>query len=1097
MNSSLPCYKFFVDRMHRYYQGESEQQLIRISSLISIILLLSFSFFQKSIAQEVRFRRLGLKEGLSQSSVYGIIQDRRGFIWIATADGLNRYDGSEFRVYRHDPADSLSLNQNGIWTLGVDSLDNLWIGLMSRGLDYLNAVTGRVHHFQHHPDDTTTLSSNRVRVIHCDANGYVWVGTSDAGLNRIDARSLDLRRIPSTAGGGSGIRGKKIKAVIDDGSGWLLVATEDGGLTRLHPHTLKCTSIPINAKGSAIETIFLDSQDRLWIAFIEGGIWRSEIGWKEWISQHGGSKPALPAQPLTVDSPEARALRQSIVKTMVEDEEGNLWLGTFTQGLLRLNLKTWQIQHLTYQPFDSFSLSNNQIFSLFLDRSGILWVGTNGGSLNLMDDRLNRFQYFRLHPDPRLSLPDQMVRAIITDSSGAIWVGASHGGLARIDPASYMVRQIYRSPNPPQTPTSADVRSLLIDDGGYLWIGTYGGGLYRMLPPVSAFAQNPNTKATFEAYYPDAQRPSPGAEVWCLLQDHRGWLWMGTNDGLLRLNPHTRSWRVYAPQPDNPRSKGLAHSIVRTLWLDEGNHLWVGTYDGLHRLPLGGSEEEAGDFTRYHRDSSPTGLSSNAIGSLWEYPAGYLWVGTFGGGLNLLDLNRGIWRHWGAREGLPSDNILGIREDGLGHLWFSTTSGLCRISLSHVLPDTADPPQGSAHAKISEELRIFDEKDGLQSHEFNAGAVHRDLEGSLYFGGIRGFNRFHPGDIRTPDYPIPLVLTEILIFNESLLTDSLPEVLSRLYLSHRQNFFSISFAALDFHNPQSIRYKYRLKNFEDGWREIVGQNRASFTNVPPGRYIFEVMAQAGSGGWSEEPTRLHIIISPPFWKTLWFRLLILILIGLSLYGIHHYRLARERELQTVRARIAQDLHDEVASSLASIRLYSEVLEKQSEKDKVLAGQIHERIRMLAAEVNENISQIIWSVDPSHDRLEDLLTYLRDYARDACAAAGIKFTYHAPDLDGSISVLPQRRRAIYLVLKEGITNSLRHSHATEIKLSLTQYGAMVQFIVEDNGQGFHVQGDCKGRGLTNMRRRAEEIGADLQIMSAPQKGTMLRLQAKMT
>ena len=1045
--------------------------------------MLLFLVVPSILAQPIKFKHLGLREGLSESSVYAIQQDRQGFMWIATADGLNRYDGYGFYVYRKERRDSLhSLNQNGVWALGVDSLGNIWAGLMSRGLSRIDARSGVVTNFQHRSGDSASLSSNRVRIIHCDGRGFVWVGTADAGLNRIDIRTQEIRQP-------SGLPGLRIKDVLEDQGGALLVATADSGLFRVHPYRLTAHHIPLSFNGhpftGTVETIYLDKVGILWISTLNSGLYRSEISYKMWRSSGRSPEAALPLERFSGAGSEGRVLSREIVKTIHDDANGHLWFGTFTGGLFQLDRKKQRLRQIRHHTFDPFSLSNDQVFCLFLDRTGILWIGTNGGGVCLLDERWNAFQLYGLYPEKKYSLPDRMVRSVVTDRSGAIWVGTSHGGLARIDARSGQVMPIYIHPDPPRTPGTEDVRSLLIDSKGYLWLGTYGDGLWRLEPQVASFDQQPLPTCHFRAY-PYSANIKIGRVIWCLLEDHRGYIWMGTNDGLFRLNPATGNWRRYASNPADPH--GLQYRIVRGLWLDRQNRLWIATYRGLHRLLLKSEDEKAGKFEVYkHNSNDPTSLSSNAVVALWEHPDGYLWLGTFGGGLNLMKTNQSRFRHWGREAGLSSEDVVGIRHDTMGNLWISTISGLCQIHLGELMEKRSED---------SLKVQIFTEQDGLQSNEFDVGAVHRDDRGWLYFGGVKGLNRFQPQKLLKSWGTYPVVLTDIRLFNKPINTRRLPSALQRLELSYTQNFLSLAFSNLTYHNPSGVRYRFRLRGLQERWQELRGTNRVVYASLPPGEYYFEVTSVTPDGSKNSRITRLEIDIAPPFWLTWWFGLLVGGVIALGLYGLYRYRLSKERALQQTRARIAADLHDEVASSLASVRLYSEVIARKVSGQNPQAIRLLDRVQHQVQEATESIGEIIWSVDPRHDRLEDLLDRINEFARHTLQAAGIEYYFQGDRRVEQLPLSPQQRRGLYLILKEAITNVLRHSDADRFTLRCDQQGAFLEFTLEDNGSGFGRQSNQSGRGLGNMRRRADELGAELKIDGGP-PGTRIHIRLKIT
>ncbi len=786
----------------------------------------------------LRFFHLTTADGLSHDIVYAIVQDQQGFLWFGTQDGLNRYDGYTFTVFRHLRSDPDSLIHNTVQALAVDSGGRLWVGTVS-GIDRFDPGASR---FVHYPE-----VSESVTAIYSAPEGTLWVGTAGAGLFRYDPQADRFLHHPLPE------NGSHILSIYQDQAGTIWVGTEYGGVYaldgRIYQHDpADPHSLPYNR----VTAIVQDRTGTLWVG----------MG-----APHEPAVGGLASLDPVADrfTPHRRGLDHAHVTALLEDRTGTLWVGT-EDGLAVLERAGRGEASLCpcyhHDPLDPYSLVNDRIYALYEDRSGILWIATDGGVSRYVPQK-NRFVLYRHDPLNPDSLGAPVVGAVLKDRGGILWVGLHNGGLDRIDPATGQVTHYRHDPADPHSLSHDHVTALYQDSTGAIWVGT-SAGLDRLDPVKGGGEPRP----CFTHYVHDPADPhslGPGA-VKVIYEDRSGALWIGTEDpgalSRLDLDGSEVSPRpyfiVYRYDPDHP--DGFPNTYgVRAILEDRDGILWLGTYNGLVRFDPGGGEAPPRPFTQYrHNPSDPHSLSDDFVWSLYEAPDGTLWVGTHGGLSRLDDRDAGRFTVFTVEDGLPNDGIAAILGDRQGrpYLWLATMGG----GLSRFDPRT-------------ETFRNYDVSDGLQGMHFIIGAAYRSPDGELFFGGANGLNSFYPADVRDNPHVPPVVLTAFRKFDQVVdfgraLTD-----IHEITLSYRDNFFSFEFAALDYADPAKNRYAYILEGFDRDWVYCGTRRYAAYTNVPPGTYTFRVRGSNNDGIWSEEELAVRVVITPPFWQTWWFRAL--------------------------------------------------------------------------------------------------------------------------------------------------------------------------------------------------------------------------------
>ncbi|MGD1994088.1 MAG: two-component regulator propeller domain-containing protein [Anaerolineae bacterium] len=772
---------------------------------------------------DIRFERISLEEGLSQSVVTSILQDSRGFMWFGTQDGLNRFDGYDFVVYRHDPEDPNSPGGSYIWALKEGQDGALWLGTDS-GLDRFDPLTGEFTHYRHDPADPNSLGGNSVRAIVRDETGTLWISLLEKGLDRFDPQTGQFTHYRHDPDDPTSLTSDSVQAIHLGQDGLLWIGTEGSGFGQFDPATEVFTHFrhPTDEEDGfdcqAVHAIVENPDGTLWIGS-GGGLDLFDPETAEFT--HYRHDPEDP-----------NSLSEGGVSDLLLDREGTLWIGMSEAGMNRLDPGEDRFVHYYPDPSDAHSLSSTGAKSLFQDREGGIWVGTFGGGLSRFAPSARYFALYRHNPYNSQSLSSNSIWSIHQTRSGELWVGTSYG-LNRMDRETGKFTHYFHDPDDPHSISADTVWSIFEDQEGMLWLGT-DDGIDRFDRATEQFTHYGDISAAFAIL--------PGPE---------GTLWLGTwGSGLVRFDPETETFVTYQNDPEDPTS--LSYDTVSVLEEDEEGMLWVGTFGaGLNRF-----DPQTETFTRYWADpEKPGSLSHNVILSIHQDRRGIVWVGTHEG-LNRFNPENDTFTDFRREDGLPNDVIYGILEDDQGNLWLSTNVGISCF----------DPRTG----KFSN----YTVQDGLQSNEFNQNAYFRNDAGEMFFGGINGLSAFHPARIEDNAYVPPVVLTSLTQGGEPVAT--VADGLTEVTFDWPNNFFAFEFAALSFAQPEQNQYAYRLEGFEEDWNYVGDRRFGRYTNVPAGSYTLRVIGANNDGVWNEEGVSVAIAIVPPFWQTWWFRVLLVV-----------------------------------------------------------------------------------------------------------------------------------------------------------------------------------------------------------------------------
>ncbi len=858
-------------------------------------------------ASRIRFDHITLEQGLSQSTVYAILQDSRGFMWFGTQDGLNRYDGYGIVIYKHDPDDPKSLPHNHVRAMVEDPQGNIWIATEGGGVAMWDWRRDEFVTYRSEPQTSGSLQSDRISSVALDDNGGVWIGTLDAGLGRLDpvtGRVVTYRHDPSNP---ASLHNDQIFALHVDGTGTVWVGTY-AGLSRFDPVARAFVPVGVEAAGAPgrqarVRTIFEDSSGTLWIGTY-GGLAKLDRS-TETLHRYRHD-PADPS-----------SLAGNRVYSILEDRGGALWIGT-NGGLNRFDPRSGSFVVYLNDPSDPTSLGHNVVMSLHQDRGSVIWIGTQGGGLSRWNPVTASFRHYKR--DPRTSgLSSDTITSFSQDPAGGLWVGTFGDGLNRRDRSSGAYTVYRADPADPHSLSDDRVMSLTHDHEGLLWIGTMEGGLNRFDPATETFTIFKNE--------PGNETSLSSNGIMSLFVDHLGDLWVGTyGGGLNRFDRASETFTRFGH--DSAKATSLSDDIVTSITEDTSGRLWVGTErGGLNRF-----DRASGNFVAYRNDPTiATSLSSDFVMSL-RVSAGVLWIGTKGGGLNGLELGEAsapasaVFRRFSQRSGLPNDDVHGIESDDAGNLWLSTNNGLSRF----------DP--------LSATFKNYDVTDGLQSNEFNAGAHYRSPQGEIFVGGFNGFNAFYPDQVTTNAHVPPVVITSFRKFNKPVDLEQPLSELREIELSYRDSVVSFEVAALDYAAPAKNRYAYRLEGFSDDWIDLGPVRRMTFTNLDAGSYVLRVRGSNNDGVWNDDGVTLGIVVTPPPWATWWaFCIYALLLI----YAIAAYLKAQRAKLRREEERAVQ-LELVVEKRTQQLAVQNQRLEEHSitlaETNDSLEREITERVR---------------------------------------------------------------------------------------------------------------------------------------------------------
>lgn len=841
-----------------------------------------------------RFRRLTTDQGLSQSHVSAILKDQRGFMWFATEDGLNRFDGYRYTHYKHDPANASSITDSYVLSLLEDEQGDMWVGT-STGLDRYDRNSDS---FVHYPHGQRELAIN---TIFRDSKNRFWLGTNH-GLYLFD-RSRGTYQWHLVREGDGKVAHEFVTSVAEGKDDRLWVGTENG-LYKLEILTGKFEKIKTGVASEWVKALLVDRRGNLWIGTHGSGISLLNADGR-WLKSFGHN----PDDPFSV--------AHNDILSIMEDGSGKCWIGTENGGLSIYNPVTGHFANLRNDPEDPSTLSANSIYCIYRDNAKNIWIGTYSGGICFLPKFGAKFNSYRQKASQENSLSNNTVLAICGDNTGDdIWIGTDGGGLNRFNRKTKTFTFYRHNKNDPNSISNdyvisvvrmaPDVLALGFHNGGFDFFNVKTGRSQHHLPI------NGNTNSLSIS------------DVNNMTRDRDGNLWLGTwKGGLNFYDVKTGTYRHYRHDSGDPTS--ISADIVSTIFQDSKGNIWVGTFNGLDLL-----RPDRNGFIHFRNDRrNAKSISHNKVQSILEDEHGNLWIGTVGGGLCYFDQRKRAFRSYTEKDGLSSNVVFGIEKDRRGNIWLSTNRGVSRFN-----PATRT-------------FRNFDIYDGLPGNEFRDNSRFQTADGQIYFGGINGFISFYPDSLQYNDFVPPVYITDFQVFNKKI--GSIDGVLNKqisetrsITLNYGHSVFTFEFAALNYTVPEKNQYAYMLEGFDGSWNYIGNKRTATYTNLDPGTYTFKVKASNNDGVWNENGTSVKLIITPPFWRTWWFELLGVSLLVAGIAGLYNIRTYTIRKQKRVLERQIQERTAQLQCSIEEERLAVEKAELANRaKSSFLATMSHE------------------------------------------------------------------------------------------------------------------------------------------------------------
>lgn len=912
--------------------------------------------FLKAQSNQFQFSHLDISNGLSHNEVTSMLKDSRGFMWFGTLSGLNRYDGYKFKVFKHSVSDTTSLDDDYIVSITEGPENKLWIETRN-GFNIYDPATEKFSHniFGYLKSISIDIPTRYITAIKKDHSGNFWFLHLIAGIYKYNPQTGKTIHITHAAADTSSICSNSVSDLAEDSKGNIWLTYHNGVLERLNPSTLRVTyragmfnKLP--AEINASYKLYIDKQDDIWsfVPTFSAGV--NYVNFNQHIFKH-------------IDKGNDQLhLNTDVVSSVIQDDKNRMWIATDHGGVNILNKQDFKIEYLLNREDDSKTIGQNSVTLMYKDNTGIIWVGTYKKGVGYYHESIIKFPLYTHHlADPvsdAKSLSFSDVNSFAEDKLGNLWIGTNGGGLVYFDRKNNTFKKYLHDPNNPNSLTNDVVVCMYIDHAQKLWIGTYFGGLDSF------------DGKTFTHYKHNEAQPGSISEdrICAITEDAGHHLLVGTlSVGFNVMDGKTQTFTHYVYNQDD---NAIHSNYVSRMLEDQFQNLWVVTSYGVDVLL-----KKTHRFIHYIHDAkNPNSLINNNTNNIMEDSRGLIWISTREG-LSVFDYKTGKFTNINKQDGLPDNTVIDIQQYDDKNVWVSTPNGL-----SNIVVDRSNPND------LKFKFINYNQTEGLQGLEFTENSSFKTREGELIFGGGNGFNIFKPASIRSNKNVPQLVFTDFQVFNQSLAVGEkvngrviLPTSitgLKSLTLKYNDNVFTFEFAALNYFNPDKVKYQYTMVGFDKGWIDADNKiRRATYTNLDPGGYVFKVRA-SNNGKWDNKELTINIDILPPFWKTTWAYMLYGVIIAGSLFYF------RRRGIEKLRTQFSIEKEREEAQRMHELDLM---------KIKFFTNVSHEfrtPLSLIMAPVDRLLKQIgepdtqrqLQLVNRNAKRLLNLVNQLLDFRR---------------------------------------------------------------------------------------------------------------------
>lgn len=1006
------------------------------------------------------FNHISYENGLPQTYFEPIVQDKKGYMWFGTRNGLIKYDGYTFTTFQYDPLNKNSMATSFASHLCVDDLNNIWIA-GDYGLTQFDQHKGVFTNYRHDVYNKNSIPSDNISCLISDSQGFIWIGT-DNGLSYFDHKTEKFTLIKDSLVSNSP-ESRMINYLMIDHSKMLWIASSDG-VVIYNPFTKKLNHfLPPDKYYLSISKEILcmmeDHSGSVWFGLGNHGIYRYD-------PQNNVSKI------YRHNKKDVHSLSVDGISIIYEDSRNTVWVGSYESGLNRYNpiSDNFSVAHADANKLHS--LSSDHIMNIFEDVSGTLWIGTNGGGLNNCYPYENKFIVFQNWDKDYAS---HNPTSLYKDKNGRIFMSTFGDGVEEFNPITGSFKQYKISSADDKLNSINFCYATFEDSNGDFWVGSFDESLSKLNL----------SSGKFTTVHSDSSNHN---QINCIVEDSEKRLWLGTNRGLKCYDLKSKQFLGFEDIYRDTNQLSIDATV--NLYFDQDGILCItGTLGGLTLLNTKTSEIKI----YKHIDNNPHSISCNSLLCIYPSVDNGVWIGT-AGGLNILNTKTGEFDIYTEKDGLPDNSVNAILEDNNHNFWLSTNNGICEFKIIDSLKEGK-----TKHVYC----RKFDMSDGLPGSEFGWSNCLKGDNGILYFGSMAGLVAIKPEEIKYNEFIPPVVITGLQVLNKSVLQKDSTGILNQpvdetndIKLAYTQNVFSFTFAALSFIHPEKNQYAYKLEGFDKDWINTDATKRfATYTNLDAGDYIFKVKASNNDGLWNNIPAEIKVIIVPPFWKTWWFKFLVLVAILISIFLVVQSRLEKFREISRIRNKIASDLHDDLGATLSSISIMSEIVKQQVKQQSPQSVAILEKIGISSRNMIESVNDMVWAINPQNDSFENIIKRMKTFASEILSAKDINFNF---DFDKTLlqsKLRMETRRNFYLIFKEAVNNIAKYSEAINAYISLNANESNLRLIIRDDGKGFDINLIQRGNGLNNMQQRAEEMEANYRLESLPGQGTKVELEFK--